>query len=351
MKLVYRRALPTLFATALTVGVVGLGAPALAAGAAPTGSYKLDSNAIWTGQTVTLTETALEDDDVENPAIERVISWGDGSPATTATPGETSWTHTYEAAATRTVSVALNDGTVAGAGTLAPATVAVTTPPGTLGWQRNKLFTSTDGDGVPYLTEAIFTPKDLPTTDDTLAWTTWGDGEFSLLKEQASSTTVPHWFGTGTFTPRVQYENGQGKATARAASPLKVSVDKTAPKVSLKLPASPGKAGSWSTVRGSASDSESGPDVVSLVVYKWNNGGDYVYNFGTKKWIKLTGRSWDELPASVENLAPVAANGTWASKPIAGLAKGWHFEIWPIAIDKVGNFSSTEYFFPVFLSS
>jgi len=350
MKAVYRRGLPVLLTAALTAGAVGAGTPALAAGDAPTGTYKLDSNAIWTGQTVTLTESALTDDDTEAATVSRVITWGDGA-TQSAEAGSTSWTHTYATARTNTVSVTLSDGTVQGPGTLASASVAVTTPPGTLGWQKNSVYTGTDGSGRPYLTEAVFAPTGM-STNATEAWTEWGDGEYTLLKEQASSTTVPHYFGPGTHTPQVQFGDSRGKANPRPATPLNVSIDSTSPTVALQWPASPNRAAAWPTVRGTAKDSQAGMDYVSLVLFKWNNAsGDYVYNFGTKKWIKWTGQDFDQLPASVENIIPVTSTGTWTSKPVAGLAKGWHFEIWPIAIDKVGNFSNPEYYAPVWLAS
>ncbi|MBM2617343.1 hypothetical protein JIG36_17450 [Actinoplanes sp. LDG1-06] len=355
MKLVHRRALPVLFTAALTAGVVGVGAPAFAAGEAPVGAYDLDSNAIWTGQTVTLTQTALTDDDTEAAAISRVINWGDGTAAQTAEAGTTSWTHTYAAAGSYTVAVTLNDGTVEGPGTLTPAAVGVTAAPGNLGWQKNLIYTNTyqgtDGAEHDYTVEGVFTPTGLPTTADE-AWVAWGDSEHTLLAQQETSVTVPHYFGHGTFNPQVQLENEQGKATARNASTLTVNYDRTAPRVAVKFPASPNKASSWTTVRGTASDSQAGVDYVSLLTFKWKDGaGMYIYNFDTKSWIRYTGQPLSALPSGVEDRAPVTSSGTWASRSVAGLSKGWHLELWPMAIDKVANWSSEEYYVPVWLSS
>ncbi|MBU2663138.1 PKD domain-containing protein [Actinoplanes bogorensis] len=354
MKIVYRRALPALFTAALTAGVVGVGAPALAAGEAPTGTFALNGTAVWAGQTVTLTQTALADDDIPVEEISRVITWGDGTAAQTAEAGSTSWTHTYAANGTFTVSVALNDGTVAGTGTLASAAVSVTTPSGSLGWQKSTIYTNTytsGGSTYDYLVEGVFAPSGMPATADE-AWTEWGDGEYTLLKQDATATTVPHYFDQGTFTPKVQFSNEHGKATARNASTLNVLYDKTAPKVAIKYPSPPNKASLWSTIRGTASDSQSGMDYVSLIVLKWNNAsGTYMYNFDAKSWIKYTGQPLSSMPSGIEDTPSVASNGTWASRPVTGLAKGWHLEIWPVALDKVANYSNPEYYVPVWLAS
>ncbi|MBL7254600.1 PKD domain-containing protein [Paractinoplanes lichenicola] len=345
--------MPALLTSVLTAGVVGLGAPAMAAGAAPTGTYALDSTAIWPGQTVTLTQSALADDDTEPAAIGRVINWGDGTAAQTAAAGETSWTHTYAAVGTFTVAVTLNDGTVEGPGTLTPAAVGVAAPTGNLGWQKSTIYTNTYVSGGvehDYQVEGVFTPSALPATASQV-WTEWGDGEFTLLREGSTSTQVPHYFEHGTFTPKVEFTNDKGKA-ARNASPLNVAYDKTAPRVAVKFPASPNKASSWTTVRGTASDAQAGVDYVSIILLKWTDAaGMYMYNFDTKKWFKYTGQALSSLPAGVEDRAPVTSAGAWASRSVAGLSKGWHFEIWPMAIDKVANWSSEDYFVPVWLAS
>ena len=354
MKLVYRRALPALFTAALTAGVVGVGAPALAAGEAPTGTFALNGTAVWAGQTVTLTQTALADDDIPVADISRVITWGDGTAAETAEAGSTSWTHTYAANGTFTVSVALNDGTVAGTGTLTPAAVAVTTPSGSLGWQKSTIYTNTYTSNqvtYDYMVEGTFTPSGMPASADE-AWTEWGDGEYTLLKQDSTSATVPHYFVSGKYTPKVQFSNEFGKATARNATPLTVSYDRTAPKVAVKYPSSPNKASQWTTIRGTASDSQSGVDYVSLLVFKWNNAsGYYIYNFDAKNWIKYTEQSLATLPAGIEDRASVTTTGTWASRSVAGLSKGWHLEIYPVALDKVANWSSEDYYVPVWLAS
>ncbi len=344
MKLAYRRGLPALFTVALAAGVVGVGTPALAAGEAPTGTFALDSTAIWTGQTVTLTQSALADDDTEPALVSRVINWGDGTAAQTAEAGTTSWTHTYAAVGTRTVTVTLNDGTVEGPGTLTPAAVAVTTPPGTLGWQKSQIYTGVvvrNGVEVEFKNSATFAPTGLP-TNSTETWVDWNDDEFTLLSEGASSTTVPHYFLSGTHTPKVQMENAKGKATARNASPLTVSIDRGRPTSALTYPASPNKASSWKAIRGTGRDTQSGTDIAQVVAFKYNSTGVFYYDFYSKKWVKAPADPNQDLPVTAGGLSKISSTGTW-SVPITGLSKGWKLEAWYWVFDQVGNISVDKY--------
>ncbi|MCO8272639.1 hypothetical protein M1L60_18755 [Actinoplanes sp. TRM 88003] len=340
MKLVYRRGLPALCGAVLAAGVIGVGTPALAAGEPPTGTFTLNTASLWSGQQVTLTQDALADDDTTDLAtITRAITWGDGT-STAAAAGETSWTHTYAGAGTFKVAVELKDDTVSGPGTIAAPNVTVTTAPGTLGWQKSTVYTASDGVGGTYLTEAVFTPKGLPLTADE-AWTTWGDGEFSLLKQDATETTVPHYFDEGDYSPQVQLSNKFGKATPRTASRLNVDVDDTAPTSGFTFPANAGKGSSWKAFKGTGRDSQSGADIVEVIAFKWKGETVYYYNFETKKWVKVTDPT-AYLPDGAIALSPVTAAGTW-SVPASGITKGYHLEVDYWVYDKVGNVSADKY--------
>ncbi|MEU8815855.1 hypothetical protein [Actinoplanes sp. NPDC048796] len=317
----------------LAAGLVGTATPALAAGAAPVGSYTLDSLAIWPGQTVTLTETAFSDDDVTDPALlTRTINWGDNT-TTTAAAGETSWTHKYTAARSYPVAVQLSDGEAAGPGTFPQgSTVAVTAPTGTYSWKNPTLWTYGS-----YSNLAVWNASNVPANSDA-TWTSWGDGTRTLLRD-GTSTTVEHWFGPGTWRPQVQVKNEQGKATPTVAPPLSVLTDSTPPTVALTFPGSPNKASSWSTIRGTARDSQSGADLAAVFLWKYNTAGvEYFYNFGAKTWVRYTGQNLNALPDSVFGMSAVSAAGTW-SVPVKGLTKGWIIEPQYQAADKVGNWS------------
>ncbi len=339
MNIARRRVLPAaLLGLALTTAAVAVGGPASAAGEPPTGSYTLDSTAIWTGQRVMLTQGALADDDAAPEAISRTIAWGDGR-TTTAAAGETSWTHVYDADGTFPVTVALNDGDVAGTGTFAAGSaVTVGASGASYKWQKSPLWTTVDPDTLEsWKVPATWQASGLP-AKATTRWTEWGDDETSLLSP-ASSTSVTHYFGHGVHSPKVTLENKQGKAFPESSAALTVQYDTTLPAVSLTWPSNPNRASSWGTVRGKASDSQSGVDLVGVILWKTKGATEYYFNFSTRTWVRYTGGN---PPASVIGVSSVTSAGVW-QVPAGGLAKGWRLEIGYFAMDKVGNETETKW--------
>jgi 5'-nucleotidase len=328
------RAVPALIGLTLTAGLVSIAGPARADGednTAPTASYALDSAAIWAGQQVKLTESNLADDTTPVASISRTINWGDGTIDTEAT-SDTPFAHTYSATGSYPVQVTLTDGTLSGAGTFADgatsAAVGVTSSPGTYGWKNSTIYVYPG-----YQNQATMQTSGMPTSASRV-WTSWGDGETSLLAK-GTAATVPHWFGSGTWTPRITLQNAQGKATPVAANPLTVNYDTTVPTVSVTVPSSPHKASSWSTVKGTATDSQAGVDFIGVILWRYNSSAEYVYNFANKTWIKHTSAS-QTLPSTVWAYPTVSSAGAW-SVATSGLSKGWTFEVDYYGADKVGN--------------
>ena len=314
--------LPAVLCLALTAGLVAIGTPARAddPAAAPTANYALDSAAIWAGQQVTLTESGL----TAPGAVTRTVDWGDGTVESAAPI-----VHRYAVPGAYSIKVTLNDGTETGDGVFpAGSTVSVAFAPGTYAWQRPSIYTYPG-----YQEQGTMLASGLPATSK--VWTGWGDGETSLLAG-GTSATVAHWYGLGTWTPKVTLQNAQGKATPRSANSLTVLSDTTAPSVSLTVPATPTKASSWNTVKGKASDSQSGMDVVGFQAYKWNATTTSYYNFSSKSWVKYNGGT---PPAAAQALRPVDASGNWTAS-LTGLSKGWTLQVWYYAYDKVGNGSA-----------
>jgi 5'-nucleotidase len=325
------RAVPALIGLTLTAGLVSVAGPARADSednTAPTASYALDSTAIWAGQQVTLTESALADDSTPVDAISRTINWGDGTLQTAATSASP-FTHTYAATGSYTLQVTLTDGTATGAGTFSTGSaVAVTTSPGTYKWKNSTIYVYPG-----YQNQATMLTSGMPTSASRV-WTTWGDGETSLLAK-GTAATVPHWFSGGTWTPQITLENAQGKASAIAAKPLTVNNDTTPPKVTVTVPSSPHKATSWKTVKGKVTDSQAGVDFIGVILWRYNSSAEYVYNFANKTWIKHTSAS-QSLPSTVWAYPSISSAGAW-SVATSGLSKGWTFEIDYYGADKVGN--------------
>ena len=85
-------------------------------------------------------------------------------------------------------------------------------------------------------------------------------------------------------------------------------------------------------MKGTAKDSQAGPDVVGIWVYKANRTSEYYFDFDTKKWVKNT----NPTMTVYSHVVPVTSSGTW-SAPISGLAKGWVLSVGIYGCDNVGN--------------
>ena len=328
------RGLAAMLTLALGAGTVAgaglLGSPAWADGTL-TGTYTLDSTSIWTGQKVTLTQTDLQDSTPETVA-ERTVDWGDGTVETL--PAEAvKATHKYAATANRPVTVKLTDtdaDATAGTATVTNGATPVKVAPagGTFKFNVSSNWTWKGGGAT-----AKLLLSGVP-ANTTRVWVAWGDGQTSLLSRTHTSTT--HYYPVGSYAAKVTLENAQGKTTAKAAGSYSAKVDTWKPATStLKVPGSPKKAKSWKTIRGTAKDNQIGMDSVGVQLWKWTSSKDYYYNFSTKKWVKYTPNK-TKIPSAALSWRSVDSKGNW-KVGVAGLAKGYTFQVEYVAVDRAGN--------------
>ncbi|MET0493409.1 MAG: hypothetical protein ABW000_09810 [Actinoplanes sp.] len=327
------RGLAALLTLALSAGTVaGAGVFGSPAWADATGSYTLSDTSIWTGQTVTLTETALTDS-TPDTATTRTVTWGDGA-ETVIAAGATKVTHTYSANGTYAVAVKLVDDGTEAAGTFT-GSPTVTVAAGSGAYKFNPTWNWTwPGGGHSAKLELSAIPANTKRV-----WVNWGDGETSLLSRTTTSTT--HYYPFGKFTASVTLENASGKLAPASAGTYTLLADTYAPTATLKVPSSPSKASSWKTIQGTAKDTQIGMDSVGVQLWKWNNSSDYYYNFSTAKWVKYTPGS-TSIPNAALKWVGVDSAGVW-KVGVAGLSKGYSLEVDYVAFDKAGNDSGLKY--------
>ena len=142
------------------------------------GTFALDAAALWPGQTVTLTQTALADDVSPAAAITRVVTWGDGSAPQTLAAGATTATHTYPAVGSYQVSVALTDeaGNTAAAGFTGPSTVVVAAQPGRYALDTKSIWA---GQSVKLSLSGVSSADKVSVA--------WGDGAISTMSSNVTS--------------------------------------------------------------------------------------------------------------------------------------------------------------------
>ncbi|MFC7530576.1 ExeM/NucH family extracellular endonuclease [Actinoplanes sp. GCM10030250] len=294
---------------------------------APTGVYTLNAAALWSGQSVTLTQKALADDVSPAAGITRVVNWGDGSAPQTLAAGATTATHTYAKAGAHQVSVALTDG----AGNSGQATfegaskVTVSAQPGRFSLDRSSIWAGQTAtlrlSGVTGATKIVVA---------------WGDGTSTTVSP--GSTSAAHRFAkAGTFAVKVTPYNALGAGQQVTAGNLKVVKDTFKPGVSLNVPKSPAKASSWSKLSGKVADTGLGAAQVRVKLIEKRSGKWYYYN--GRSWVKASSLTSAQARAKVVTATP-SAKGTW-SVGVKGVRKGT-LKVTYWAVDRAGNTSSVK---------
>jgi 5'-nucleotidase len=292
---------------------------------APTGTFTVGTTAIWPGQTVTLTQTALNDDVSAPATVKRVITWGDGSAPQTLAAGATTATHTYPAVGSFPVSVALTDE----AGNTGPATftglstVVVTAQPGRYALSTKSIWAS---QSVTLGLSGVSGATKLAVA--------WGDGTTSTMSSNVGSAA--HVYAkAGAFTVKVQPYNAAGAGTPVTVGTVKVTKDTYKPVVTFNVPKNAAKASSWSKITGTATDKGVGVARVRVKLIEQRSGKWYYYTGRT--WVKTTSKSKAAAKAAVITVTP-SAKGAW-SLGLKGIKKGTlTVTFW--GSDKVGNTST-----------
>ncbi|AGZ46679.1 putative 5'-nucleotidase [Actinoplanes friuliensis DSM 7358] len=295
-------------------------------GTAPTGTFALNTAAIWPGQSVQLTQTALADN-VSTPAgIRRVITWGDGSAPQTLAAGATSAAHAYAKVGSYQVSVALTDEAGnTGPATLSSATVVVAAQPGRYTVDRTSIWAT---QSVKLSLTGL--------TGATKVEVAWGDGAITTMSPNVTSA-AHSYTKAGTFKIKVTPSNAAGAGAPVTVASIKVTKDTFKPAVALQVPNSPTKASSWSKVSGVVSDKGLGAAKVRVKLIEQRSGKWYFYS--GSKWEKASSERKASAQAKEITVIPTA-RGTW-SVGIKGVKKGT-LKVTYAATDKAGNTSSAK---------
>ncbi|GIE78973.1 multifunctional nuclease/2',3'-cyclic-nucleotide 2'-phosphodiesterase/5'-nucleotidase/3'-nucleotidase [Actinoplanes philippinensis] len=302
--------------------------PGVLDGTAPTGAYALNATAIWAGQAVTLTETALDDDVSDNAKITRVVDWGDGSTAETLAAGSTTAAHTYAAAGSYQVTVKLTDEAGnSGPATLSASTVVVTAQTGSFSLDKKSIWVSQSailrGSGVPGATQLTIS---------------WGDG--ATTRTSANNVQVQHAYTkAGRFTVTVTPANAAGAGKPIQVGVVDVAKDVYKPTVRVNTPWFKEFRWAWKHIGGTASDKGVGVASVKVKLVQERSGKWYYYSAG--KWTKATSKQAASAKAATLVVTPDAA-GNWRTA-ISGIDRGaLQISYW--AVDKAGNSSTAAYY-------
>ncbi len=304
----------------------------------PTGTFVLSTTGLWTGQTLTLTQSALADGTNDPNGISRVVSWGDGT-TTTVQPGATTVSKKYTKKGKFTVSVTLTDaaGNTAKA-KIAKPTVAVTVPGATFKLSKKAVF---------HHESFKVTISKVPTGTTKIVLNR-GDGYLKALKGKNQAVTVTYLkrpdgrlVSPGKITLRATFTNKNGAAAPVTVGTVTLKKDSWKPTVKFTKPArsKANKASAWSPVRGTTADKGSGVQKIQFIAVRANAVTLEASCFTTKrKWLKVDFENENQDLSSCLLYLKVS-KGKWSHK-VTGLKKNYVIVLDAVAIDWVGRESS-----------
>ena len=298
---------------------------------APQGSY----TSTWDNNTgdATITEDALTDN-LPVSGVTRTVDWGVGSPV--AWPSGTTITHTYPLVAQRyTPSVTLEDAahnvTVVDVSaivimdTQAPTGAFAVAPAS--GWSGFTPVTVTQ--------QGVLADNWSP-ADHIARSVDWGDGK---IQTWTTGTTLAHRYATaGTYTPVVTMTDEAHNPATVSTSEVVVTADTIGPKVKLTLPRAKHSVKAWKTLRGKATDAQTGVKRVWLKAVEKRHGSWFGYNAVTHRWSKAAtkAKAFSRTKAFTRT---TNAQHQWAAK-LTKLRQGTLvYKVW--ATDAVKNRSAT----------
>jgi hypothetical protein len=297
---------------------------------APQGSYSStwDNN---TGQ-ATITQDSLSDNSPVS-GITRTVDWGEGSPV--AWPTGTTIMHTYALTEHRyTPTVTLEDAANNVRVVDVPAIVIndTTAPTGTFANE-----TATAWATFTHVTVSQTAINDNWTPDGLITRSVdWGDGTTTPWTTGISLSHV--YLTVGTFTPAVTITDEAHNPATIETSAVVVKADTIGPKVRLTLPTARHSVRAWKTLRGKATDGQTGIKTVSLKAVEKRGTSWFGYNAATHTWVKASSKA-KAFSKSKAFRRTTDAQHRWTAR-LARLAKGTLvYKVW--AVDRVANRSAT----------
>jgi hypothetical protein len=298
---------------------------------APQGTYSSE----WNDDTgeAKITEDSLTDDS-SVLGVTRTVDWGEGSPV--AWPVGTTITHTYPLTEKRYVpTVTLQDA--------AHNLRIVDAPPIVINDHEAPTGTFANETATAW---ASFSQVTVSQSDIGDNWTPdglitrsvdWGDG---TTTDWTATGPAEHVYATpGSYAPEVTLTDEAGNSSApESTSEVVVSADRVDPNVKVTVPKAKHSVQAWRTVRGKATDAQTGVKSVRLKAVEKRGGAWFRYNATTHAWVKAASKTKALSHAKAFKLTP-DSHGRWHAK-LANLKKGT-LVLKVHASDQVKNRSAT----------
>ncbi|MBB2945974.1 hypothetical protein FB565_005732 [Actinoplanes lutulentus] len=285
---------------------------------APSGTFKLNTTALWTGQWITLSQRATDFGDAvsADSKITRRVNWGDGTAVTLGATAEAQ-TKQYTRAGRFTITETLTD-EAKNVFTIAKA-VTVTVP-GTYKLSRTTVYQgvqfSVNVSNVPVGTKNIVV--------------NWGDG--TVTGHAGKNGAIGYYFlknpktgkrVSGNLPIKIAFQNTYGSSSYQLVGTMKVLSDTTKPVVKVNKPAKPSRASSWRTITGTVAETQSGVQNVYATVLWANSAGTTYCLTPDRKWKRYATDKQLMSYCADKGVKLAVSKGKWSLKVPAGAGNGY----------------------------
>src|SRR5215213_4011110 len=282
---------------------------------APTGTFVTSKDEA--SKIGTITQTALNDN-AGTAGITRTFDWDDGTVVNlTPLDSSTEITHPYALMGRYAPKVTLTDASDNSVTYTLDAIVLgdVTAPDGPVAVSPSAAWTS--------FTRVAATPgtlsDDVSPQENIAVHVNWGDGTSS---DSAGTATLHHVYASaGTYVVARTIKDEAGNPKVLPDSSVVVTDDTTAPRVRLTLPRAKHSVRAWKTLRGKATDAQTGVKSVRLKAVEKRGGSWFGYKATTRSWVKAATKARAFTRARAFTLKTDRISHRWNAK-LAKLRKG-----------------------------
>jgi hypothetical protein len=302
---------------------------------APTASYSVTPQDSADGK-ISVNLDSVSDDVSAAGQINQEVDFGDGTPTVNAAATTTSFAHDYgptKALYYPTVTVSDGAGNVS-TYDLTAVVADVTPPSGSIAvapaaaWAKwTKVSVTVSG-----VSDDLSNPVDVSRTVD------WGDGNVTSV---VGLSTITHRYRTaGVYEPNVILADQAGNTSAVLTdADVTVTADVVSPKLSLTLPRRhTDRAAAWSTLRGRASDAQSGLRYVHVQAIEKRSRAWFAFNPTKHRWVRAGSTAAAAWKKAGTGKATLGTRHRW-SFALKGVTKGT-LVFRAVAGDHVGNTSA-----------
>jgi 5'-nucleotidase len=251
----------------------------------PQGTY----TSMWTNNDghATITEKALTDNSAVS-GVTRTVNWDDGSDSEPWPSGETTLDHTYPLTEKRYVPTVTLEDAAHNVRVVDVDAIVINDDEAPTGTFANEIATAWTAFTQVSVSESDINDNWTPDAQITRS-VDWGDGTTTDWTTDVPATHV--YADAGAYTPVVTLTDEAGNSAPESTSEVVVTTDTARPTLKVTVPKAKHSVQAWKTVRGKATDAQTGVKSVWLKAVEKRGAAWYGYNATTHAWVKAASKA------------------------------------------------------------